>query len=95
MDMQLKIDEYGTIIDERTNDTLLVNGVAFPCSAANTAAIANAKHIVMCVNLHPHLLKKAEMADALLKICEDLLKQRAEMNSELSKIIKLAQTGDE
>lgn len=81
--MQLKINNEGTIIDLRTNDTLLVTGVALPCSHRQVA-FDNANYIVECVNNYPRLLEKEKLLDELMEITQEMLKNRKDFHQKMT-----------
>lgn len=72
MDMKLKIDKYGTIIDTRTNNTLLVSGVALPCYI-DRGVSENAEYIVKCVNEYPELVEKARLLELVREQYPDVI----------------------
>ena len=81
--MQLDINHEGSIIDSRTNNTLLLTGVALPCSH-RPAAFDNAKYIVECVNNYPRLLEKEKLLDELMEIVQGMLNNRNEFNQKMT-----------
>ena len=69
--MKLTINEYGSVTDESTGKTLLLNGVAMPCGNADPKAALNTKEMVNRCNQHDKLV---ELNNELVKALSDILR---------------------
>lgn len=63
--MKLEIDEYGTLIDTRTGNTLLISGAALP-TGHQPLGKENAKYIVKCVNEYEKVQAKSAVLDEVI-----------------------------
>lgn len=71
--MKLTINKYGSITDESTGKTLLLNGVAIPCGNADPKAALNTKEMVKRCNQHDKLVElNKELVEALEAALSDI-----------------------